>query len=297
MGENVEKKRLNKHVKGLLIALAVILVLGIIALGLSFGLLNNLKFASYTKGKLSRLADSYDAQNVRFIAHRGLSVEEYQNTEAAFRLAAEDSGVWGIETDVWATSDGNFVCMHDRNALKGINNVRDVTLAEATTTPLRHNENYYAPSVETYLNICKEGGKVAVVEIKDEHMTNDDIDKLLTIVDEVGVEVRFISFHFDKLQYIRSKDADVKLQWLVVEALVKSKKLEKAINLGIDLSCMYQTLAKSVVKMFHDAGREVGVWTCNNVRDALCLATELDADYITTDVRMRDEIAAYIEKL
>mgnify|MGYP002627404479 CR=1 FL=1 len=50
----------------------------------------------------------------RFVAHRGLSGLETENTCAAF-LAAGLRGYWGIETDVHPTPDGRFVCSHDRD--------------------------------------------------------------------------------------------------------------------------------------------------------------------------------------
>lgn len=53
---------------------------------------------------------------VRYIAHRGLSSEYYENTEAAFRAAAESSFFFGIETDIYRTADGKYVCAHDNAA-------------------------------------------------------------------------------------------------------------------------------------------------------------------------------------
>lgn len=286
--------QMNKHLKRFLIALAVILVLASIGIGVAFGVMNNLKFMSYTKAKLSRIASDYPSCSVNFIAHRGLSEEEYQNTEAAFLLAAEDETVWGIETDVWATSDGGFICMHDRNALDGISNVRNVTLEQALSTPLRHNKSKYAPSFDRYLEICKSGGKTAVIEIKDGDMTEADLDLIMQKVEASGVEFRYISFHMDKLSYIRGKLPDAKLQYLVVTTYIGSKNLNKAISLRLDLSCMYQLLTKKAVKKFHSAGLEVGVWTVNSPRDAMCCAVEFGVDYITTDIRMAREIQTYI---
>lgn len=287
----------NKHVKRLIVALIVILVIAAIAIGLAFGLANNLKFMSYTNGKLTRLADAYDSGNARFIAHRGLSVEAYQNTREAFELAAGDETVWGIETDIWATSDGEFVCMHDGDSLEGISNVREVTLEKATSTPLKDNKDARAPSFDEYLRICKNGGKTAVIEIKDEKMTDEDLNIVMQKTEDSGVSFRFISFHFDKLEYIRSKLPDAKLQYLVVSTMTGFKTLDKAISLGIDLSCMYQLLTKNMVKKFHDAGLEVGVWTVNVPRDAMCCVADFGVDYVTTDIRMAKEIDSFIAGL
>ena len=70
----------------------------------------------------------------RFVAHRGLSGLETENTCAAF-LAAGLRGYWGIETDVHPTADGRFVCCHDadlRRVSGGTSlDVRKSALAEA----------------------------------------------------------------------------------------------------------------------------------------------------------------------
>ncbi len=288
---------MNKHLRRLLIALAIILVVAIIGVGVAFGVLNNLKFATYTRAKLRDLAEDYSKRDVKFIAHRGLSVEEYQNTREAFELAAADETVWGIETDVWATSDGEFVCMHDRNALDGISNVRDVTLEQALSTPLRHNKEKYAASFDEYLNICKQGGKTAVIEIKDKDMTENDLDLIMQKAEQVGCEIRYISFHLDKLKYIRSKLPSAKLQYLVTNTHFGKGKTDEAIAAKIDLSCMYQLLTKKIADQFHAAGLEVGVWTVNSAKDAMCCVAKFGVDYVTTDIRMEKEIENFIAGL
>ena len=45
-------------------------------------------------------------------AHRGARLEEPENTIPAFRRAL-DAGVSGLETDAWASADGEVVCVHD----------------------------------------------------------------------------------------------------------------------------------------------------------------------------------------
>ncbi len=290
---------LKKGTKILIIVLVVFAVLAAVVLGVAFGVINNLKFMTYTKSKLNKLADNYPSHEVGFIAHRGLSVEEYQNTVEAFRRAAADEGTWGIETDIWATSDREFVCMHDKDSIEGIDNVRNVDLKTATTTPLKDNKERYAASFDEYLKICKDAGKTAIIEIKDKEMTNVDLDRVMEKVKESGAQFRYISFHFDKLKYIRSKLKvdEAELQLLVYQSMFNGKEQDEAISLDIDLSCMYQFLTKKTVEKFHKAGRKVGVWTVNSARDAMCCIADLGVDYVTSDVRMGKEIDAYISKL
>ncbi len=51
-------------------------------------------------------------------AHRGARLEEPENTIPAFRRALEE-GAGGLETDVWLSSDGEVVCVHDPVAGRG----------------------------------------------------------------------------------------------------------------------------------------------------------------------------------
>lgn len=55
-----------------------------------------------------------DKNNVKLIAHRGVSGIERENTAAAF-VAAGNRSYYGIETDVHVTKDGKFVIIHDYN--------------------------------------------------------------------------------------------------------------------------------------------------------------------------------------
>lgn len=287
---------MKKSTKITLTIVSVFIVLVAIVLTLMFTLVNTFKFTVMTKSAIERAQTVYvDRMNgddpVRFIAHRGLSEEGYQNTENAFTLAGQDENIWGIETDVWMTSDGGMVCMHDANALKGVSNVRNVTLQEAVSTPLRNNHDEYAPSIQTYLGICKEYDKVAIIELKDSKMTADDIGILLNFVRQSGARAKIISFHYKLLETVRSQDGEIGLQALAVSGnLLTAKVVKQLISLRCDLSSNYEFLTSSIINKFHGAGLKVGVWTVNSAKDAMCCVGVLGIDYITTDVRMFDEI-------
>ena len=57
----------------------------------------------------------FDNKNTRVTAHRGLSGLERENTASAF-VAAGNRNYYGIETDIYRTSDGHFVVNHDGRA-------------------------------------------------------------------------------------------------------------------------------------------------------------------------------------
>ena len=50
--------------------------------------------------------------STKFVAHRGVSGLECENTAAAF-LAAGNRTYYGVETDIYRTSDGEYICHHD----------------------------------------------------------------------------------------------------------------------------------------------------------------------------------------
>ena len=76
--------------------------------------------------------------NTLVVAHRGLSGIERENTNAAF-VAAGNRSYFGIETDIYRTSDGHFVVSHDAN-LKRVGGeelvIEEHTLAELQSVVL-----------------------------------------------------------------------------------------------------------------------------------------------------------------
>jgi len=285
---------LKKGLKIFIALIVIIVVLAAVCCALLFTLVNPFKFMTLSDSKLDAAYKAYAESDVKLIAHRGLSVEEYQNTEAAFKLAAEDPDVWGIETDVWLTSDKIPVCMHDSYSLSGVEDVRKIPFAEAITTPLAGNHEKFAPTFDAFLEICKQSGKVAMIELKDGSMTEADIDIIFNKVKASGVEANYASFHYSILSYIRSKDSEVGLHLFTFTGLARDlsdagatvkAKMQKVIDIRCNLSCNYLFLSKNLAKMFHDAGLKVGVWTVNSGRDAACLVYEYGVDFITTDVR------------
>ena len=199
-----------------------------------------------------------------------------------------------------------MVCMHDRDSLKGVKDINKATLATATSTPLKANENVCAPTIQQYLQVCKTYGKVAIIELKDDSMTHENLDSLMQIVADSGAQATYISFNFGLLDYIRSKDCEVELQLLSFKGVVGlindpkltySQEMQLVIDKRMNLSCNYQFLAKEVAERFHAAGLKVGVWTTNDPRTAICCAADFHADYITTDVRLYADIDKYIDDL
>lgn len=253
---------------------------------------------------------SVEGHEVGFIAHRGLSSAAQPNTQQAFLLAAETEEFWGIETDVWATSDNVLVCMHDQYAVQGILDVRKATADEVLNGTLAADGISKPCSFADYLDCCRSGNKVAVVEIKDPDMDDETLDLVLSALDEKQVDSVIISFYLQKLQYVRSRRPNQRLQLLLNQewrakykrpmALLADKKAVEAMTIEdmlalaladrMDISCRSDFLQAEWSTLFHEAGCKVGVWTVNDAESATRMITQYNADYVTTDITLYQSI-------
>ena len=271
------------------------------------------------KSEVDRLDPADIAQatgRVRYIAHRGHCVVMGEdgvtivgeNTEAAFRNAAGLSTFWGIETDVWQTKDGVLVCMHDKDAVEGIADVHRAESADVLSRPLKKSPDYRAPTFETYLDICLSSGKVAVVEIKDAEMSEACMDAVLLAIERSGVDAVVISFHLNKLEYVRAHNEDIECMLLYHSGWKKNYRkdvggsigkeaylarlIDQRIGLSVDYEYLYKHRDEGWVDAFHQAGLTVGVWTVDDLYHALYDATALGVDYVTSNLDMGALVAA-----
>lgn len=185
---------------------------------------------------------------VKFIAHRGLSGIETENTLAAF-VAAGNRDYFGVETDVHVTADGHFAILHDDETGRVCDTnipVEKSEFAQLRALSMKEAGGGYSdvqriPSLAEYLRVLKRYGKIAVLEKRPEQ----------------------------KVQYLTgeySEDMPAKLG---------------AAGMGVDI--WYGALTQERVKKFHDAGVTVNCYTCDDARDAERLAL-WGVDMITTNI-------------
>jgi len=223
----------------------------------------------------------------KFVAHRGYSHSYVDNTEGAFR-AASRMGFYGIETDIRMTEDGYFVCNHDAIVLYSDGtkkNISENDLATLLSKPLENNktsEDVYLCTFESYLRACKEGGKVAVIELKD-YFNNDDILRILDIVDREydRTHVSFIAFSYIQLLSMKEADPSLDLQYLSQKE--NDSVFPSCLSERISIDVSQNILTEELVTTFHNAGLTVNVWTVDE-KDSLESATQMGVDYVTTNV-------------
>ena len=223
----------------------------------------------------------------KFVAHRGFSHEHVGNTEESFRAAA-GMGFYGIETDIRKTKDGYYVCNHDATVAYADGTEKGISAAtreELLSKPLKNDKtqgDVYLCTFETYLQVCKECGKVAVIELKD-YFSKKEIRGILEIVDKEydRKKVSFISFYYLPLSYVKKEDPSIEQQYLSQSD--GDTVFEKCLSEGVSIDVKYTILTEELVQTFHDAGLKVNVWTVDEL-PYLDLAYQYGVDYITTDL-------------
>lgn len=277
------EKKSKTWVKIVCIILAVVLAIGTFAAVLVLPQLRK---------KGTRYDNVKDIANgdVLMIAHRGLSGLELENTNPAF-IAAGEHDYYGIETDVHVTKDGKYIIAHDGD-LQHIAG-KDIEIAESTFAELRalrfkdpygtsEEEVCYLPTLDEYLQICKQYNKEAVLEIKGD-LTKEQLAEVVQIVRtyEWLNRTTFISFSQTDLLNVRAAAPDAKAQYIVQN--VEKGDIEFMIENKIDANLCWISVNPFRVRKLHKAGLKVNVWT---VDGRLCawLAKLFGVDMITTNI-------------
>jgi len=154
------------------------------------------------------------------IGHRGYPVKYPENTIAGF-LGAIIAGANGVELDIWLTSDGVPIVIHDRTTTRvaGI----DLDVKKATMQELRRvhlGMGQCIPTLDDVYRAIPRGYRL-YVEIKDV----DAVEAAYSIASRAGrlEDTVFISFISDALVKLRSIDPSVKIG-LNIESIDEARK-------------------------------------------------------------------------
>ena len=226
----------------------------------------------------------------KFIMHRGLSARAPENTLPAFELAGR-GGAWGIETDIFETTDGKFVCFHDSTVDRmtdGTGNIADMSLAEvqALTIDAGNNISQYPnlgiPLMIDYLKVCRRYGSVPVVEIKGVNHYDTFIkeirefgilDSCLFLTGAGGPVINAIR------QYTNAAIAMLTYSSSDHSSIINNLKNYKNVWVDLDSSNINETL----VKLAHGFNIPVAMWSTDVVATAEDLL-DLGVDAITSNV-------------
>ena len=210
-------------------------------------------------------------QNTLVVAHRGLSGLERENTASAF-VAAGNRNYYGIETDIYRTSDGHFVVNHDGHThrvggvIASMENtpwqlLREIVLYDTDGTKGRY--DLRLPNLENYISICKKYEKYCVLELKSV-FTDEETEGMLELIDEFEYldHVIFISFHYDNLLKIRTRLPDQPCQYLTGDN--SDEMIAKLVSDKMDIDIIHTALSEERIKAMHDAGLIVNCWTVDD---------------------------------
>lgn len=232
-----------------------------------------------------------DSKKMKMVAHQGLFGLERGNSNQAFTAAGNREKYFGIETDVHRTADGKYVCIHDSNT-KGVSGVdMDVeasTLEQLQSIRLMDNDgttdraDLRIPTLQDYIKICRDYGKVSVLELKTP-FEKEHIGEIIDIIRGMGhLEMTiFISFHRQDLIYLREYLPDQPAQFLTGEWNEDIKAFLKEYDLDIDIC--YPPLTKEKFDDIKAAGKKINIWTVDDKAMGEKFA-DWGADYLTTNI-------------
>ena len=213
-----------------------------------------------------------DHGKTAMVAHRGVSGLETENTAAAF-IAAGNRSYWGVETDIYRTSDGQYICNHDGSSGRICSEnlvMEQSTLAELRALKLNAKADGAArgdlvlclPS--EYRRICEHYGKVCVPELKSE-FTLEEIRDILDIFDGYLENTCFISFNYHNLELVKQLRPEQKCEFLMGgKAVIDAEMIAKLAAAGMDLDVHHSALTEENIRACHEAGLVVNAWTVDD---------------------------------
>lgn len=216
---------------------------------------------------------------VKVIGHRGARGYEPENTLRSIRRAIQ-LGCHIVEVDVRMTRDGHLVLMHDETVDRttdGTGRLRDMTLAEVRRLDAGLGER--VPLLSEALELARSHGVEVIVEVKEP----DTVNKVVDVVRECGVVDKVIvaSFHHPVVK--EAVEAEPGLRGGVIFMCEPVDPAYVARSAGASvLIANYRYVTSRMVRLAHEAGLEVYVWTVNTAREARLLAG-LGVDGIASD--------------
>lgn len=238
---------------------------------------------------------------VEIIGHRGASYLAPENTLAAVRLAFE-LGADAAEIDIYLSSDGRIVALHDETTERTTN--RDWVVAEHTLAELRTLDagswkhakyaNERLPTLAEMLAVVPDGKRI-FIEIKCGAEILPELRRVLLATDKRPRETVLIDFNFETIVAAKRLMPDRPAYWLHGTSPKRDKRTgrlgdpprklaERCRRAGLDgLNIAHDSrLDRALLDFVHDSEMKLYVWTVNSPGDARRLI-QLGIDGVTTD--------------
>ena len=251
--------------------------------------------------------------HTKFIGHSG-SYYGVPNTEEAFLYAARDLHYQALECDLQMTKDLVYVTNHDstlNDLVISNTNYEDLVKIEQTLTNgglpkelgLSKVDKYtgHICTLERYLEICKEYGCEAIIEIKGSapgltSYSQERVPDLIEFVKKCGMydDTIFLTSTKSVLTAIRKIDKTIRCQYLVNSA-DSQEVLDFCIENNFDLSTNVTyggSNTKEWLDKYHEAGLEISVWTFSRYNSYKDVQEWIDkgVEYVTCDWHVMSEL-------
>lgn len=217
---------------------------------------------------------------IQILAHRGASAYAPENTMSAFQLAIDQGADW-LEMDVQQTKDGQLVVFHDlrmERTTNGRGALRDLTLAEVRQLDAggwfgSQFANERVPTFEEVVALASQHNIRIFPEMKDPRFSPGIEERIAGVISAAGYEDRTIvqSFDMGSLERLRRINPDVKLAALYTTASPLRGEPPAGVTVvgpPWELVGMDPTLVRDI----HANGRQVVVWSVDNVASVRALA-------------------------
>lgn len=253
--------------------------------------------------------------DISIVAHRGLSSMEVGNTKEAITKSTNKDYLSGIEFDVRLTSDGEVVLSHgdsvkdENNEVKSISNS---TLQELREMKLKFVNKNFLTTIEDLFSLTN----MSCIRIQRTHELSKKtgtivtLDETMDIIDDkkkMYIELKF-NDNYDELSSKVVKvlkehpDTDFIIQCNNYEELKKMQQMypdyryqiiirkeQELIYLDEDFdgySIKYNLIDNDIVKEKINEGKEISIWTVNDLNDFDDITDELgkyndNVNYIT----------------
>lgn len=234
------------------------------------------------KVEFSVVAEPLAPKAPKVISHRGahLTTDATENSIAALKYAM-DANYYGIELDVWRTTDNVMVVHHDGVAnghtfyQETYDKIKDIKLANGEPLPT------FDAFIETFLDKKDTSTSKLIIEIKpwgDPTL----VDMIMDKVEKAGIKdrVEYIAFSYDNCKRIVSKQPDALVGYLNGDKAPSVVKADGIIS--VDYSTSAYAAHPEWIKEARQLGMIVNVWTVNSASAMIDYISQ-GVDYITTD--------------
>ncbi len=224
-------------------------------------------------------------RHIAVTAHRGSSLKAPENTMSALRQAIADGADYA-EIDVQTTADGTVILMHDADLMRiaSVNRrIQDTRFEELKEIDIGSwfsgdFSNERTATLDEAIKLVNGHIKLNI-ELKYNRLDPGLVEKVGNIILSNAFSGKCVitSLNNGELKKFRKSFPEVKTGFIVFRALGSLTKTE------FDFLSIQATKAKSrLVKNAHKNGKEIHVWTVNDLQTALSMI-EVGVDNIITD--------------